>query len=72
MPKSITFVRPVLRHDDVGRLQVEMDDPVLVRIDQRGPDIPHDLEGLRLRHSLEVFRADDAVERLSGRYSIVM
>jgi hypothetical protein len=56
---------PALRDDDVGRLQIEVDDAVLMRIDEGGADVADDPERLRSRQPLEAGGADDPIERLA-------
>ena len=45
-PKVEDLDRAVVAHLDVGWLQIAMDDPLLVRGDQRGGDLPRERRGV--------------------------
>ena len=45
MPKSATFTAPVRRHEDVGRLDVAVDDAVAVGEAEGGGDVGRDVGG---------------------------
>ena len=49
-PKSSTFTVPSAAHLDVGRLQIAMDDALLVRRFERVGDLPRDRQRLVERH----------------------
>lgn len=81
MPKSTTLSDPFRKQKDVGRLEVPVHDPVLVRVRQRAKQLRHDPDGVveceprsPLQHRAEIPSRDvfhDDVRR-SGLFAVVV